>query len=215
MPDISQTLEDFKGALALSDYNTIHPSFLKEILPEKLNHFSAFTNNYLFFKLQHYLDQKLNLKTLTPELCHHPLAFFLTLESQDCDWLEKTLGALCLSHEIKRVITLSEKTELIHFLGESIYDFTLKQGELHRPFLPTVNIEPSTASLVEKISVAGHFLLEYLWSKQPESLAKYFAIKMDKSISWNFNHEANLDLQQHLLILCKRLLLKKGTQTSC
>ena len=56
-------LEDFKGALALSDYNTIHPSFLEKILPEKLDHLSAFTNNYLFFKLQHFLENKLKLKT--------------------------------------------------------------------------------------------------------------------------------------------------------
>lgn len=215
MPEISQMLEDFKGALALSDYNTIHPSFLEEILPEKLNHFSAFTNNYLFFKLQHYLGEKLNLKTLTPELCHHPLAFLLTLETPYCDWLSKTLGALCVSQEIKHIITSSEKSELIHFLGEDIYEFVLKQGELHRPFLPEVNIEPSTASLVDKINAAGHFLLEYLWCQQPESLAKYFTIKMNKNISWDFSHTANADLQQHLLTLCKRLLSKKGTEKPC
>ena len=215
MPDVSQMLEDFKGALALSDYNTIHPSFLEKILPEKLNHFSTFTNNYLFFKLQHYLEKKLNLKTLTPELCHHPLAFLLTLEAQDCDWLSKTLGALCLSHEIKRVITPSEKTELITFLGGNIYEFILKQGELHRPFLPEVNIEPNTASLVDKINAAGHFLLEYLWSQQPEALAKFFTIKMNKSIAWDFSHETNPTLQQHIITLCKRLLSKKGSEKLC
>ena len=215
MPDVSQMLEDFKGALALSDYNTIHPSFLEKILPEKLNHFSAFTNNYLFFKLQHYLEKKLNLKTLTPELCHHPLAFLLTLETQDCDWLSKTLGALCLSHEIKHTIIQSEKTALITFLGKDIYEFILKQGELHRPFLPEVNIEPNTASLVDKINAAGHFLLEYLWSQQPESLVKYFTIKMNKAISWNFSHEVNPDLQQHIITLCKRLLSKKGSEKLC
>ena len=215
MPDVSQMLEDFKGALALSDYNTIHPSFLEKILPEKLNHFSSFTNNYLFFKLQHYLEKKLNLKTLTPELCHHPLAFLLTLEAQDCDWLSKTLGALCLSHEIKRVITPSEKNELIAFLGENIYEFTLRQGELHRPFLPEVNIEPVTTPLVEKINAAGHFLLEYLWSQQPEALAKFFMIKMNKAIAWNFSHEANPTLQQHIITLCKRLLSKKSSEKLC
>ena len=203
-------LEDFKGALALSDYNTIHPSFLEKTLPEKLSHFSTFTNNYLFFKLQHYLEKKLNLKTLTPELCHHSLAFLLTLSVQDCDWLSKTLGALCLSHQIKHVITPSEKTDLIAFLGKDIYEFILKQGELHRPFLPEVNIEPSTASLVEKIKAAGHFLLEYLWCQQPERLAKFFTLKMDKSTSWNFTHKANPNLQQHMITLCKRLLSKKG-----
>ena len=184
-------------------------------MPEKLNHFSSFTNDYLFFKLQHYLEKKLKLKTLTPELCHHPLAFLLTLETQDCDWLGKVLGALCLSHEVKRVITPSEKNELITFLGEDVYEFTLKQGELHRPFLPEVNIEPNTASLVEKIKAAGHFLLEYLWSQQPESLARYFTIKMDKSILWNFTHEAKPDLQQHITTLCKRLLSKKGSEKLC
>lgn len=215
MSENLQKLEDLNSVLALSYHNTIHPSFLKKFLPENLSHLPTFTNRYLFFKLHHYIEKKLHLKPLTPELCHHPLTFFLTLDTESCNWLGKTLGALCLSNEIKRIITPSEKSELISFLGENIYEFTLKQAELHRPFLPDVNIEPTSASLTEKINAAGHFLLEYLWCQQPEMLAKYFTLKMDKSISWNFGHTANSDLQQHLLTLCKRLLSKKGTEKSC
>lgn len=215
MSDIAQLLKNFKNALGLEYYFRIHHSFLKEILPEKFGNISVFKNPYLFFKLRSYIEKKLNLKPLSPELCNHPFSFLITLEPEDCVWLSKTLGALCLSHEIKRVITPTEKTNLINFLGKGIYDFTLKQAELYRPFLPDVNIEPSSASLIDKMSAAGHFLLEYLWCQQPGILAKYFMIKMDKSITWNFKHAAQSEMQYHLLNLCKRLLSQKGPEKSC
>ena len=159
MSDIAQLLKNFKNALGLEHYFRIHHSFLKEILPEKFSNISVFKNPYLFFKLRSYIEKKLNLKPLSPELCNHPFSSLITLEPEDCVWLSKTLGALCLSHEIKRIITPTEKTNLINFLGKDIYDFTLKQAELYRPFLPDVNIEPSSASLIDKMSAAGHFLL--------------------------------------------------------
>ena len=212
---IVQRLSVAKGIIALSTYDVVHPSFLKNILPEKLHSFQRLSNPYIVFKVQRYVRKKLGIAPLTLQLFNHPYFVFLTLDFSAFEWLVKVLGALHVIRDVKQAVTCDEKSKLIQFLSPDTYDFVLRQGDLFKPFLPAINVPQQRHELTENMRQIGHFYMEYLWCQQPEILRQYFVMKMASDLSWDFEHVVEPLAQQQLFTLCNRLLTKRSKEGVC
>lgn len=216
MSDASEkTLDVIKTVLLLNDSNNIHSSFLTKCIPELYVYLSKLTNTYLTFRLQAFIEKKLNLPPIEKNVCSHPHLFLLMLEEQQLIFLKKTLGALYCLQSIRKIIDKPTKKALVEFLGEKTYFFVLKQGELYEPFIKKININLPQEFSTKEIEAAGQFLLEYLWCRQPDCLIQRFLLRFDASTSWDFRHVVDCELQDQLLNLCRRLLRQEEKVGLC
>ncbi len=202
-------LEKVQTLELLNDVSNVHGTFLKKYIPELVKYLPKISNPYLIHNIQVFLNKKLKLLTVEVKYYTHPYLFLLMIDPSVLLWLKKLLGALFCLKEIKKVIDKQKKKELLAFLGEEVYFFVIKQGDLYVPFIEKINgmLEPEFS--VNSIETIGQFLLEYLWCRQPECLVQRFVLRFDAGLSWNFRHVVDSDLQNQLLVLCKRLLKQR------
>ena len=212
---MSEVLEMVQTMLLLNDSNNIHESFLRKYLPDLVDFSPKISNPYLIFKIQSFLEKKLNLPAIEKKFCTHPYLFLLMQAPDQLHWLEKILGALYCIKEIKKVIDRPKKRELLDFLGEELYSFVIKQGGLYVPFIAKINITLEQDISITTIENTGHFLLEYLWCHQPDCLMQRFILRFDAAKIWDFRHVIDCDLQDQLLNLCRRLLRQKEKAGLC
>ena len=212
---MSEPLETIQTMLLLNDSSNIHESFLRKYIPDLVDFSTKISNPYLIFKIQSFLEKKLNLPAIEKNFCMHPYLFLLMQEPDQLLWLEKILGALYCIKDIKKVIDKQQKRELLDFLGENLYLFTLRQGVLYVPFIEKINVTLEREFSIKTIENTGHFLLEYLWCRQPESLIQRFVLRFDAAKTWDFRHVVDRNLQDQLLNLCRRLLRQKEKADLC
>ena len=156
--------------------NSIDSSFLRKYLSDLFSYFSKISNPYLSFNIQIFLEKKLNLPPIEKNICSHPYLFLLMLEQAPLMLLKKTLGALYCLQSIRKVIDKQKKKELLDYLGEDVYFFVIKQGELYAPFLQKIKFNLKRTFSIGDIENVGQFLLEYLWCRQPDSLIQRFIL---------------------------------------
>jgi len=207
---VSQHLGTLREMVYMNVFEEMHPSFLSQILPEVWRELPKFTNVYLKFKAHFLLNKVLNAQPITEELYEHPYVNLLKFSEKDWMALEKLLGAIYLIRDVKKMIDRQKKEDLLIYLTQEIYFFVLKSGDLYAPILNEIHLSNTSDELENRIKEAGHFLLEYLWSQQPEPLIKRFTLKMRSDIAWDFRHIIDPMLQHRLLGLCKRLLTRRG-----
>lgn len=216
MSDTSErTLDVIKTILLLNDTHSIHTSFLTKYIPELFDYLSKITNTYLTFRIQNFLEKKLEILPIEKKVCSHPYLFLLMIEPHQLIWLKKTLGALYCLKDIRKIIDKQKKKNLLEFLGEENYLFIIKQGELYEPFIRKIKINLPQDFSTQGIEDAGQFLFEYLWSRQPECLIQRFVLRFNSSISWEFRHVVDCELQDQLLNLCRRLLRQEEKVGLC
>ena len=210
-----KALDVVKTMLLLNDTNSIHPSFLTKCIPELYVYLSRITNTYLTFRIQNFLEEKLNLSPVEKNVCSHPHLFLLMIEPHQLIWLKKTLGAVYCLQNIRKVIDKQKKKELLEYLGEETYSFVIRQGELYEPFISKINVHLPQEFSSQEVEAAGQFLLEYLWCRQPECLIQRFTLRFDSSVTWDFRHVVDCELQEQLLNLCRRLLRQEEKVGLC
>ena len=193
---MSVSITDLKSWVAYNFELDMHPSFYEKIFPECLQPIQRFTNPCLRHKLQIFAVNKLQLLAIPPELLKHPYSKLLQYTSSKWLYLKKALGAIYCTQEIKQIIQNQQQNEISTFLSPELYHWVLHQGPLYMPlFSELENPYQQEESLVTKIDFVGKFLLEYLWTQQPESLQQRFTLKFSKNEPWNFRHVIDPNLQ--------------------
>ena len=72
--------------------------------------------------------------------------------------------------------------------------------------LKNIAIPSYSGELEQRIHAVGKFLLEYLWTQQPQPLLQRLVLKFNDGSTWNFQHVIDPNLQQQLFNIYKHLL---------
>ena len=129
--------------------------------------------------------------------------------------MEKFLGALYYTDEIKHVIDGSMRTSLQNFLSQPIYECVLKRGSLYKPTLANLAAPERNMPILMKVATMGHFALEYLWTQIAEPLQQRFMMQFDLNTTWNFRHVIDPQVQVNLFSLVKKLFQQELEVTVC
>lgn len=183
----------------------IHPSRLASFLPESFCNFQTLNNKILVYKIHFFIQKKCGQQTLNEKLLKDPYCKLLTIPIESWLLMEKFLGALYCTDEIKRVIDGTTRISLQNFLSQSIYECILKRGSLYKPTLSKLPTPEGTMPILMKIATMGHFALEYLWTQIAEPLQQRFTMKFDLNTTWNFRHVIDPQFQVNLFSLVKKL----------
>ena len=100
----------------------IHPSRLASFLPESFCNFQTLNNKILVYKIHFFIQKKCGQQTLNEKLLKDPYCKLLTIPIESWLLMEKFLGALYCTDEIKRVIDGTTRISLQNFLSQSIYE---------------------------------------------------------------------------------------------
>lgn len=193
----------------------IHPSRLVSFLPEKFLNFSQLNNEVLVHKLYFFIQKKCAHKTLTSSHLKDPYCKFLNISTEAWSVMEKFLGALYCTDEIKRIIDGSTRTSLQNFLSQPIYECVLKRGNLYKPTLAKLSAPEGNMPILVKIATIGHFTIEYLWTQIAEPLQQRFIMQFDLNSTWNFRHVIDPQIQVNLFSLVKKLFQQELEVNLC
>lgn len=185
---------------------SVHPSFLEQYLPKALHNFTELKHPRLKFKLFTHLFRQLKLKTLSEELSKHPYNDFLNLSPRQWSTFINVPGALYFLDEVKTTVNHFKKKLLLELISEKGYDLLLHRGSLYAPILKNIAIPSYSGELEQRIHAVGKFLLEYLWTQQPQPLLQRLVLKFNDGSTWNFQHVIDPNLQQQLFNIYKHLL---------
>ena len=185
---------------------SVHSSFLDPYLPKALRNFTALKHPRLKFKIFAHLFRHLKLKPLSEELSQHPYCDFLDLSPQQWSTFKNLLGALYFLDEVKTTVSYFKKKLLLELISEKGYDLLLHRGSLYAPMLKNIAIPSCSGELEQRIHAVGKFLLEYLWTQQPQPLLQRLVLKFNDGSTWNFQHVIDPNLQQQLFNIYKHLL---------
>lgn len=191
---------------------SVHPSFLDQYLPKALHNFTALKHPRLKLKVLAHLFHRLKLEPLFDEAAQSPYSNFLTLSPQQWSTFINLPGALYFLDEVKTTISFFKKKLLLSLLSANGYDFVIHRGNLYAPMLESIAVPPCSGELEQRICAVGKFLLEYLWTQQPQPLLQRLVLKFNSGSTWNFQHVIDPNLQQQLLNIYKHLL--KETEAS-
>ncbi len=193
----------------------IHPSRLIQFLPEIFFNFSAFNNKTLVHKLHFFIHKKLICNGLIPHNLKDPYCDLLKIKTENWIVMEKFLGALYCTEEIKHIIDGTTCATLQKFLSQSIYECVLKRGNLYKPALESLSVPKETLPINSKILGIGHFILEYLWTQVSDALQQRFIMQFDMNSTWNFRHVIDPQIQKTLFSLIKKLFQQELEISIC
>ena len=185
---------------------SVHPSFLEPYLPKALHNFTALKHPRLKLKVLAHLFHRLKLEPLSEELSQHPYYEFLSLSSQQWSTFINLPGALYFLDEVKTTIGYFKKKLLLSLISENGYDFIIHRGSLYAPMLESIAVPPCSGELEQRMHAVGKFLLEYLWTQQPQPLLQRLVLKFNNGSTWNFYHVIDPHLQRQLFNVCRHLL---------
>lgn len=193
----------------------IHPSRLTSFLPKCFFNFSKLNNTVLANKIYFFIQKKCAHKHLTSSTLKDPYCKLLSVSTESWLVMEKFLGALYYTDEIKHVIDGSMRTSLQNFLSQPIYECVLKRGSLYKPTLSKLAAPERNMPILMKIATMGHFALEYLWTQIAEPLQQRFTMQFDLNTTWNFRHVIDPQVQVNLFSLVKKLFQQELEVTVC
>ena len=211
-PTISERI---RQSVACNLQLSVHPSFLEKCLPKALHNFMALRHPRLKLKILTYLLHRLKLDPVSEELLHHPYRCFLSLSPQQWSIFTDRLGSLYFLEEIKTTVDHFKKRILVSLISEKGYNFIVHRGNLYTPILKNISVPHCSGELDQRIRNVGRFLLEYLWTQQPQPLLQRFVLNFNNTLMWNFQHIIDPHLQQQLFNICKHLLKETETVEKC
>ena len=185
---------------------SVHPSFVDRYLPKALHNFESLKHPRLKLKVLAHLFHRLKLQPVSEELSQHPYNDFLVLSPQQWGTFINLPGALYFLNEVKTTVSYFKKKFLLALISENGYDFAVHRGSLYAPMLQNIAVPSCAGELEERIHTIGKFLLEYLWTQQPQPLLQRLVLKFNSDSTWNFQHVIDPHLQQQLLNIYKHLL---------
>lgn len=193
----------------------IHPSHLTSFLPEVFFNFSKLNNTVLAYKIHFFIQKKCAYKHLTSTDLKNPYCKLLNIPTESWLIMEKFLGALYYTDEIKHVIDGATRTSLQNFLSQPIYECVLKRGSLYKPTLANLAALERNMPILMKVATVGHFALEYLWTQTSDALQQRFTMQFDVNTTWNFRHVIDPQVQVNLFSLVKKLFQQELEVTLC
>ncbi len=193
----------------------IHPSHLTSFLPEVFFNFSKLNNTVLAYKIHFFIQKKCAYKHLTSTDLENPYCKLLNIPTESWLVMEKFLGALYYTDEIKHVIDGATRTSLQNFLSQPIYECVLKRGSLYKPTLANLAALERNMPILMKVATVGHFALEYLWTQTSDALQQRFTMQFDVNTTWNFRHVIDPQVQVNLFSLVKKLFQQELEVTLC
>ena len=193
----------------------IHSSRLTSFLPESFFNFSKLNNPVLAYKIYFLIQKKCAHKSLTSADLKNPYCKLLTIPTASWLLMEKFLGALYYTDEIKHVIDGTTRTSLQNFLSQPIYECVLKRGSLYKPTLTGLAVPERNMPILMKVATMGHFVLEYLWTQITEALQQRFTMQFDLNTTWDFRHVIDPQIQVNLFSLVKKLFQQELEVALC
>lgn len=193
----------------------IHPSRLISFLPQAFFNFSKLSNTVLANKIYFFIQKKCAHKRLTSSDLKESYCKFLNIPTESWLVMEKFLGALYYTDEIKHVIDGSKRTSLQNCLSQPVYECVLKRGNLYKPTLAKLTAPERNMPILMKVATMGHFALEYLWTQIAEPLQQRFTMQFDLNTTWNFRHVIDPQVQANLFSLVNKLFQQELEVAIC